>query len=231
MPVFCLMKCFTGCYEITTSVSLPDNRVKDLEEYPAVSNPAVWSGHPQMLTSSVMDSYKKELLQFDTSSSTNFSISFLKKFNLSFKSFETHDFSLNFLTTSHDNSGSKTPETTLETPYSTTNTKLSPTKNLTITAPNPHSLFSLSTSFKKPALALEFEGGDTGADEFLLDLGVEKLEGSNKTGLRGFPRAFAVENLPREFLWMVLGIRSRVALMLAMQISHLQLASFRHPGK
>lgn len=38
-----------------TSVTLPDMTVNDREENPVFSNPAVCSGHPHMLTSSIAD--------------------------------------------------------------------------------------------------------------------------------------------------------------------------------
>lgn len=62
------------------------------------------------------------------------------------------------------------------------------------------------------------------AQVVLLDLGVERVDESKEMGLLGNLRGL-------ELLCMLLGIRSRVALKLAMQISQLQLVSFRHPGK
>lgn len=52
-------------------------------------------------------------------------------------------------------------------------------------------------------------------------------EGLNEMGLLGVGTRLEMEFFVRELL----GMRSRVALMLAKHISQLQLASFRHLGK
>jgi hypothetical protein len=64
------------------------------------------------------------------------------------------------------------------------------------------------------------------------DLGVDKIEELNEIGVRSTSwSGEEAESLVRELFWQLMGMRSRVALMLAKQILQLQLASFRHPGK
>ena len=59
---------------------------------------------------------------------------------------------------------------------------------------------------------------------------MDRIEASKEIGVRS-TLGLEAESLVRVLLWTLLGMRSRVALMLAKHISQLQFASFLQPGK
>lgn len=76
-------------------------------------------------------------------------------------------------------------------------------------------------------MADDLRQGDARGIRTELDLGVDKMEELNETGVRS---TSGVGREEESLVRVLTGMRSRVALMLAKQISHLQLASFRQPG-
>jgi hypothetical protein len=136
-----------------------------------------------------------------------------------------------FLTISVDNTGWKSPETPEENPNFATKTKLKPNTNLKKQPLKPQSPSLFPVFSSKFNLALEMTTGEAG-NRSGLDLGVDRIEELKEIGVRSTSwSGREAESLVRVLFWQLMGMRSRVALMLAQQILQLQLASFRQPGK